>query len=130
MSKRQLLQRGAALMLMTVQLSGCTYWQVKNLPPADVIDRHRPAEIRVQHADGGHEVLYEPAIRGDTLVGYRSWSATKQDRALALTDVTTVATRRVSAGRTARLVLGVSIVGGIVAALVGMHNMKEGNCWC
>ena len=121
MSKYSLLQRSVAVMLMTGQLSGCTGWHVERLSPAEVVERQQPSTIRVESGDGRREVLYEPEVRGDSLIGRRDWSDKQHNRALALTDVKQVATRRVSAGRTAGLVLG---IGAIVGVVVGLSSMQ------
>lgn len=108
-------------MLTTGQLIGCTGWHVERLSPGEVVERQQPREIRVQDRDGQREVLYEPEVRGDSLVGYQDWSAKAEHRALALTNVKEVATRHVSPGRTAGLVLG---IGAVVGVIVGLSNMQ------
>src|SRR5689334_12223563 len=111
-----------AIIMMSGQLSACTGWRVEDLSPADVIAERHPGELRVQRRDGRSEVLYSPAVNGDSLVGRRSWSSKQPDRALALADVTGVATHRISAGRTAALVVGVGAVVGVVVALGSMQG--------
>jgi len=122
MHKRAMLHRGVAVLLMTVQLSGCTVWQVESLSPAAVVER-RPENIRVQFDDERRQVLYKPEIRGDSLVGSRSYESNRHDRAFALTGVTQVETHHVSANRTVGLVLGIGAI-GFAAFMIGMSSMQ------
>jgi len=122
MHKRAMLQRGVATLLMTVQLSGCTFWQVESLSPVAVVER-QPESIRVQFGDERRQVLYKPAIRGDSLVGSRSYDSKRHDRAFALTGVTKVETHHFSANRTVALVLGIAAI-GFAAAMIGMSTMQ------
>ena len=121
MRRHPLLLRSVAAIVTTDQLIGCTGWHVESLSPGEVVERQQPREIRVQDRDGRRAVLYEPEVRGDSLVGYQDWSAKAERRALALTEVKEVATRHVSPGRTAGLVLGISAVVGVI---VGLSNMQ------
>ncbi len=121
MSKSQWLQRSVAVIVMSGQLSSCTGWRVESLSPVDVIEDQHPGEIRVQRGDGRSEVLYRPEVNGDSLVGRRDWSAKQPDRAVPLTDVKGVATRHVSVGRTAALVLG---IGALVGVFIGLGSMQ------
>ena len=116
-----MLRRSVALLLMAGHVSACTGWRVESLSPAEVVEQQRPSEMWVQDDDGRREVLYQPEVRGDSLVGRRDWSAEHPDRSLALTNVKVVATRHVSAGRTAALVLG---IGAIVAVMVGLSRVQ------
>ena len=120
MCRRGIVSRGLAVILMSGQVSGCTGWRVEALSPADVVERQQPSEVRVQHADGRREVLYEPEVRGDSLLGRRDPRAKHPDRTLMLSDVREVATPHISGVRTAVLVLGVTIV-GVIVALKSFH---------
>ena len=124
MPKRAKLQSGVAGLLMTLQLGACTYWRVESLPPTAVIERHQPAVVRVQSAVGPRQVVYRPEIRGDSLVGTRSYESRRQDRAFALTGVTQVETHHVSGDRTALLVMGIgaAVFAAFMIALSGMQG--------
>ena len=121
MSKTWWLQRSAAVILVSGQLSGCTSWRVETLSPADVVERQQPGEVRVQRTDRQYEVFYLPEVQGDSLLGRRRWNTKHPDRAVALADVKGIATRHVHAGRTAGLVLG---IGAIVGIIVGLGSMQ------
>lgn len=127
MYKRAFMQRSVAVILLSGQLSGCTGWRAEPLSPADVVEGQKPSELRVQRGDGRREVLYQPQVRGDSLLGRRDRSATQPDRALALTDVTEVATRHIDEGRTVALVLGVGAIVGVIVALKNIHLGELGN---
>ena len=120
MCKRVFLSRCLAVMLMSSYLSGCTGWRVESLSPAEVVERQQPREVRVEHSDGRREVLYEPQVRGDSLLGRRNWRAKQPDRMLILSDVKEVATPHFSGARTAALVVVVAIV-GVIVALKNFH---------
>jgi hypothetical protein len=110
------LQRVIAIVLMAGQLSACTSWRPEGLSPAEVIRTERPTALRVERQDGHREVLYQPDVQGDSLLGRHAEGDKMSNRALALMDVKQVATRHVSASRTAALVLGMGLLVAIVAA--------------
>lgn len=122
MHKRAMLHRGVAGLLMIVQLSGCTVWQVEPVSPVAVVER-QPEYIRVQFRAEQRQVLYEPEIRGDSLLGSRSSDSERHDRAFALTGVTQVETHHVSAGRTVALLMGIGAI-GFAAFYIGMSRMQ------
>jgi len=129
MSRHRMVQRNVAvILLMTGQLGGCTGWRLESLSPAEVVEQQQPGEIRVQQSDGRREVLFQPAVRGDNLLGRRDWNSKRPDRALALTDVREVATRHVSAGRTAGLVLGIGAIVGVIVALASFQGPFDNCC--
>ena len=123
MHKRATLQRGVAAFLMTLQLGGCTYWRVESAPLTTVVEQHQPGVVRVQYGDGPRQVVYRPAIRGDSLVGARSYESRRHDRAFALTGLKQVETHHVSGDRTAALVLGIGAV-AFAAIMIGLSQMQ------
>ncbi len=115
-----------AVMLMAGQIGGCTGWRLETVSPAEVIARDKPSVVRVQYEDEQHEVLYQPEVRGDSLVGRSEPGAREADRTVALADVTSVATRHVSGGRTTGLVLGLVGIGAVVGFVIAIDNMDLG----
>ena len=113
-----------AVILMAGQIGGCTAWRLETVSPAEVIARDKPSVVRVQYADEQQEVLYQPEVRGDSLSGRYEPDAREADRTVALADVTSIATRRVSGGRTTGLVLGLVGVGAVVGSLIAIGNMQ------
>src|SRR5712671_4207397 len=104
------LQRVIAIVLVAGQLSACTSWRPEGLSPAEVIRTERPTALRVERQDGHREVLYQPQVQGDSLLGRRAEDDTMSNRALALMDVKQVATRHVNAGRTAGVFFGMGLL--------------------
>ena len=102
--------------LLGLQVGACAGWRPETLSPADVIRTEHPAQVRLELSDGRHEVLYRPALQGDSLLGRRAEHDTMSTRALSLTEIREMATRHVSAGRTVALVVG---IGAIVAVIRG-----------
>ena len=124
MSQLRSWKQGCAVILMAGQIGGCTAWRLETVSPAEVIARDKPSVVRVQYADEQHEVLYQPEVRGDSLLGRGEPDARAADRAVALADVTRIATRHVSGGRTTGLVLGIVGVGAVVGSLIAIGNMQ------
>jgi hypothetical protein len=114
--------RVIAIVLMAGQLSACTSWRLETLSLADVIRAQHPSQLRVERRDGHREVLHEPEVQGDSLLGRailalgrRGEDDKVSNRALSLTEITQVATRHVSPGRTAGLVLGIGAILALIA---------------
>jgi len=68
MSHTRSWKEGWAVILMAGQIGGCTAWPLETVSPAEVIAREKPRVVRVQYADEQHEVLYQPEVRGDSLL--------------------------------------------------------------
>ena len=121
MPRTRWLQRSVVALLASSQLVGCMSWHVETLAPADLIASKQPTAIRVEYADSTSEVLYDPEVQGDTLVGRREWDGKQSDQAVALADVRQTATRRLNVAGTAALVL---VIGAAVGVYVGLANMQ------
>ena len=87
MSERRWLQRSAAAVLMSGQLVGCTSWHPETLSPAVVIADKQPNAMRVEYGESHHEVLYQPRVLGDSLVGWREWSDKPSERAVPSVEI-------------------------------------------
>jgi hypothetical protein len=88
--------------------SACTHWKVQSAFPEQVVSR-RPQRVRVTRDDGSRIVLRQPVIVGDTLYGApRSGrvSAASPRPAVALTNVSDVAVRKVNVVSTAARTVG------------------------
>lgn len=121
MPRTRWLQRSIVALLASTQLVGCMSWHVETLSPAELIATKEPTAIRVQYTDNTAEVLFEPEVQGDTLIGRREWNGKQSNQAVALTNVKRTATRRLNAGRTTALVL---VMGAVVGVFVGLANMQ------
>lgn len=113
-------RRPIACTLLVAFVAGCTTWRVQTLTPAQVIDRLHPTSVRVTTADSSEFVLEQPEMAGgDSLVGYQNGVPSS----IVISDVTQVATRGFSSGKTVGLVAGIVVVGGVIAGLVALSNM-------
>jgi hypothetical protein len=74
---------GCLAAFLTLALSACvSSWRTETVPPARVIQRRGPTELRVRRADGRFLVLQDPAVGGDSITG---WEAPPWDKAGGLT---------------------------------------------
>ena len=105
------------LVLAAWSSSACTHWKVQSAFPEQVVSRH-PHRVR----------LRRPEIVGDTLYGARRdgrapvWSPRP---AVALTDVSEVAVRRVNVVRTAVLAFGTLVVAAYVALGLALSSRAD-----
>jgi len=117
-----MLRRPIAAVLLLCYLAACTSWHVeKEVNPLQLISTKHPRVVRLTRADGSRVVLDEPRIAaGDSLLGVHYGVQSS----VAVSDVTQVATRRVSAGKTIGLFLGLSTVavGAAVIACVSDNS--------
>ncbi len=103
-----MLRRPIAYALLLCYLAACTSWHVEEgVSPLQLISNQHPHVVRLTRADGSRTVLDQPRIvAGDSLAGTHY----KVASSVALSDVTQVATPRLSAGKTIGLFLGLSVV--------------------
>ena len=93
---------------LSLSLAGCAGWRLETQSVTEVIAVKHPDKIRVQGPRLDPAVLYYPRIEGDSLLGHQRRNSPGPERAVALADVSNVATSHVDAGRTAGLALGVT----------------------
>jgi hypothetical protein len=113
------------LVLAAWSSSACTHWKVQSAFPEQVVSR-RPQRVRVTRNDSSRIVLRQPEIVGDTMYGAprNGRAAVGGPRpAIALTDVSEVAVRRVSVVRTTALVLGTLALAAF-AALNYLYSLR------
>ena len=120
MSRPLFLKRPVAAVLVVLQLSGCTSWNVETLPPAELISQKHPDRLRVEQLDGKRVMIYGPEVQGDSLRG-RPSASSKGSRAVTLASVSSVSTWHFSAGKTLGLTLGVVAVAA-AAALIALAS--------
>ena len=105
--------------------SACTHWKVQSAFPEQVVSRH-PQRVRVTRKDGSRIVLRRPAIVGDTVYGAPRdgrTAAGSPHPAVALTDVSEVAVRRVNVAQTTTLALGTLALAAF-AAFGYLYSMR------
>ena len=103
-----MLRRSLACALLLCYLAACTSWHVENeVSPTQLISTKHPRVVRLTRTNGSHVEIDHPQIAaGDTLTGIHNTVLSR----VAVSDVTQVATPRVSAGKTIGLFLGLSVV--------------------
>ena len=115
------------LVLAAWSSSACTHWKVQSAFPEQVVSR-RPQRVRVTRNDSSRIVVRRPDIVGDTLYGAPRdgrAAAGSPRPAVALTDVSEVAVRRVNVVRTAVLALGTLVVAAYVALGLAWSNRAD-----
>jgi len=122
-----MLRRPIACTLLLCYLPACTSWHVeKGVSPQQVISAEHPSAVRVTRADGSHIVLHQPRIAaGDSLAGVLDGTPSS----VAVSDVTQVAVRKVSAGKTIGLAAGAAVGAGIVAVIVYLATCGNTCYW-
>ena len=115
-----MLRRPIAGVLLLCFLVACTSWHVQNeVSPLQLVSTKHPRVVRLTRADGSHMVLDQPRIAaGDSLAGVHNGLPSS----VAVSNVTQVATPRLSAGKTIGLFLGLSVVAvgiAVIACLSG-----------
>jgi len=107
-----------ALILLVAYLPACQAWHTEAVTPRAVIEANHPDQVRVVRADGTKLVLHRPMVVADTLRGRA------EEPAIPLSDVEAVETRHGDPGKS--LLLGVGIVGGVLAAVVLACRSQNG----
>jgi hypothetical protein len=101
-------RRPIACALLLWYLPACTSWHVeKGYSLKDVISTEQPSVVRITRTNGWYMVIHDPRIApGDSLVGVY----VGKPYTIAVSDVTEVATRKVSQSKTIWLAVGISAV--------------------
>jgi len=122
-----MLRRPIACTLLLCYLPACTSWHVENaVSPTQLISTKHPRVVRLTRADGSRMVLDQPRIAvGDSVAGVHNGVQSS----VAVSDVTQVATPRLSAGKTIGILLGLSVVAvGIAVIACLSDNSGTGPC--
>jgi len=119
-------RRPIALALLLWYVPACTSWHVEQgVSPQQLIATQHPNAVRVTLPDRSHIVLHQPSnAAGDSLAGIIDGKAST----VAASDVTQIAIRKVSDGRTVGLVLGLGLLAATIAAGVALSNMCILDC--
>jgi hypothetical protein len=112
--------RLAAVALLFATQPACTTYRLLADPATELQEAPKPVNAaRVTIRTGERLELDAPLVTGDSLRGFLLDGSM---RSLALTDVTAVEVRRVSAGKTAGAVLGMVALSGIIAGGAKVAN--------
>ncbi len=122
-----MLRRSIAGALLLCYLAACTSWHVEEgVSPLQFITTEHPRLVRVTRADGSRMVLDQPRIAaGDSLAGVHNGAPSS----VAVSNVTQVATRKVSAVKSLGLFLGLSVV-AVAIAVIHCLNENSGTGAC
>jgi len=114
-----------AFALLLCYLAACTSWHVhEGVSPLQFITTEHPRFVRLTRTNGSHVEIDHPQIAaGDTLTGIHNTVLSR----VAVSDVTQVATPRVSAGKTIGLFVGLSAVVVGIAAIACLAS-PSGPC--
>jgi len=110
-----MLRRSIACALLLCYLPACASWHVEqDVTLLQLISTKQPRRVRLTRADSSFLVLDQPEIAaGDSVTGTHNGVL----RRVAVSDVTQVATSKVSAGKTIGLFLGLAAVTVGIAAI-------------
>lgn len=99
------LVQGVLAGILVCQSTGCNGWHtIPEVGATALVEQRRPDRVRLRLRSGEQLVLQHPAVAGDTLVGVVHRDTVR----IAGRDVTSVAVRRFSPGRTVLLTLGIA----------------------
>jgi hypothetical protein len=101
--RRAALGRLFAAAVLTTFLPACTSWRVAGAAPEEVMERDHPDRLRVERKDSTEVILLQPRLSGDSLVGFQGHS----ELSIPLSDVSSVAERKLNVGRSVGLAVGI-----------------------
>lgn len=125
-SNRTGAMRAVAAVLFLMQLAGCRSWRPYGLEPGQT---RIPGTVRLTLTTDEQLEMRDPFVVGDSAI------AGRQDAAgpvwtIPLTDVRSLEERRFDPGRTAALLIGVTIVGAVVIPLAVELAICYGGSGC
>jgi hypothetical protein len=96
--------------------------------PLQFISQTRPSLVYVSYGIGITMMMEHPRVSGDSVRGITPGS--REEVALAVTEVQSVSTVRLNKARTAALVGGLAVAGGVVAyaVLAGANGKSDFTC--
>lgn len=102
---------------MAMLLESCTVWRAQRRPVAEMLAARHESSVRVNHS----VVIYDPAVKGDSLVGTLRHMRGREDvqpAALPLSDVHSVDVQRVSIARTVGLVAALAVTVVVIEVIL------------
>ncbi len=107
--------------LLALGGTACTTMRVQQGPPPVVVSTKSLEKARLRLTDGTTLDIYEPALNGDSIVGFNKAESvvTRERMAVATADVVSVSVPKVRVGRTilaiTATVIGFAIIAGLTA---------------
>lgn len=111
-------------LLATATLPACTAYRTMSDPAAALAAPKPARDARLTLRSGERFELEFPRVEGDSLSGFLFGG---ELRKVALADVARVEVQKVSAGRTAGLVLGLAVVGTAAAGAASVGEFGTGH---
>ena len=110
------MRRFYALILIAAMTTSCMSAPRPVTAPVAFIEANRPSVIWVERKDGSTVLLQNPRVFSDSVYGYPANS--KEEIWLAINDARSFRVRQVDRTRTALLVGGLAVVGGVALYLL------------
>ncbi len=128
-------RRIIACILLPCYLVACTSWKTQEASPQQVLEDEQPDKVRVTLTDGSQVEVYEPALSGDTLIGFekgsRDWRKTEDTPggavSIPLSDVSALEVRKSDGGLTILAVFGGLVLAAGVVIVVGYISLCTGD---
>ena len=118
-------RRPIVVAVLVCFLPACTVWQVQpGITPQQLIAARQPDAVRVTLPDSSEIVIHEPTVARDSVMGV----VHGMDSSVAASDVKQLAIRKVSGGKTFGAVIGLGLLGALIAAGVALSNMCILSC--
>ncbi len=115
-------RRAFASLWLTLGASGCAGWSTTDVAPRELLrERGSVSAVRVVKRDSSRVELYDPVLVADSIRGATTQRAVARIT-VPLSDITEIAVRKTSLGKTALVVLA---VGGGVALYALLMSLNE-----
>jgi hypothetical protein len=115
------MRRLAMVAALGLSASGCMAWRVDQVSPRELLSDRSIDAVRVTRADKSKVEIWNPSIQGDSIIGHPTNRAIAR-LVMPLSQVTSIATRHQSVGRTL-LITGAIIAGiGVYALLQSLNQ--------
>lgn len=126
--------RPIAVLLLGLQLAGCTRWEPTVVSPRTVVEGEKPSAVRVTRADGSRIEVEKPLIRSDSILSGEGCERvfTSDGRAacsaatpsVALSDVRALAVQRTDIPKTMLAVVASPVI--LIATIAGLCVVAPG----
>jgi hypothetical protein len=114
--------RAVGVVLILAQLSGCVSWRRQTEGIGPLVARTPPPTLRVTRSSGLRDVLHEPRLEGDSLVGRDDGGLRF---AVATADITEVAVQQVDPGKTAGALIAAGLTVVVIVAIANASGSRN-----
>ena len=114
----------AVVLFVASAVQACHKWVARTEPAREVLAAKAESLVRLTKADGAKQVILEPTIAGDSLIGSTPTVRRDRDRvSVALGDIRSIEVQRINRVRTALFVLGVGTAALIALVMVALSSL-------